>query len=109
MEGRRATLIFNDFRSEPINVEDSLDQGDAHSLIAWLIYNLLLLWIFWKAVKETGLLYMDNTAALVTGANFHITHEKLRNIMNREGGILEWAVTHNCSFGVEKFQLVDLS
>ena len=59
-------------------------------------------------MKEIGLLYVDNAAALVTGVNFHSTHEKLRDIMNREG-ILEWAATHNCSFVIEKFQLVDLS
>ena len=59
--------------------------------------------------KETGLLYVNDTAALVTGADFHITHDKLRDIMNHEGGILEWAKTHNCSFRIEKFQLVDLS
>jgi len=29
--------------------------------------------------------------------------------MNRDGGVREWASTHNCSFGIEKFQLVDLS
>jgi len=52
---------------------------------------------------------VDDAAVLVTGANFHITHNKLQDIMNCEGGILEWAVAHNCSFGIEKFQLVDLS
>jgi hypothetical protein len=29
--------------------------------------------------------------------------------MNWEGGIMDWAASHNCSFGVEKFQLLDLS
>ena len=37
LEGRRTTLIFDDYRSEPIDVEDGLDQGDAHLLIVWLI------------------------------------------------------------------------
>lgn len=107
--GRKTTLVFDDYKSEPFAVEDGLDQGDAHSLIAWLIYNLSIIRIFRKIAKETGLLYVDDTAALVTGINFHTTHEKLKDIMNREGGILEWAATHNCSFGIEKFQLVDLS
>ena len=46
---------------------------------------------------------------MVTGDNFHHTHEKLKAIMNREGGVTEWAISHNCSFGIEKFQLLDLS
>jgi hypothetical protein len=109
LEGRRTMLTFDDHRSEPFDVRDGLDQGDAQSLIAWLIYNLLILRIFRKLAKETGLLYVDDAAALVTGRDFHITHNKLRDIMNREGGILDWAASHNCSFGIEKFQLVDLS
>jgi hypothetical protein len=58
---------------------------------------------------ETGILYVDDAAALVTGADFHITHDELKDIMNCKGGILEWAAAHNCSFGIKKFQLVDLS
>jgi hypothetical protein len=109
--GRRlqTVLVFDDYRSELFDIGDGLDQGDAQSLIAWIIYNSLILRIFQKLAKETGLLYVDDTSALVTGADFHITHDKLRNIMNREGGILEWAAARNCSFGIEKFQLVDLS
>ena len=88
---------------------DELDQGDTQSLIVWIIYNLLILQIFQKLAKETGLLYIDDMAALVTGADFHVTHNKLRDIMNHEGGILEWAKAHNRSFGIKKFQLVNLS
>jgi len=84
------------------------DQGDTQSLITWIIYNLLILQIFQKLVKKTELLYVDDATALVTGADFHITHNKLRDIMNHKGGILEWAKSHNYSFGI-KFQLVDLS
>ena len=109
LEGRQTLLMFDDYRSELFAIEDGLDQGDAQSLIAWIIYNLRILHIFRKLAKEVGLLYVDDAAALVTGANFHITHDKLRDIMNREGGILEWAVVHNCSFGIENFKLVDLS
>ena len=29
--------------------------------------------------------------------------------MNRRKGVFEWATKHNCTFGVEKFQLIDLS
>jgi hypothetical protein len=29
--------------------------------------------------------------------------------MEQNGGVFEWAKTHNCEFGVEKFQLLDAS
>lgn len=43
------------------------------------------------------------------GKDFAETHNKLRNIMNRQNGVLDWAAKHNCTFGIEKFQLLDLS
>ena len=33
LEGRQTTLVFNNYQSEPFNVGDGLDQGDAQSLI----------------------------------------------------------------------------
>jgi hypothetical protein len=44
---------------------------------------------------------------IVTGKDFSETHEKLRDIMNRTKGVFAWAKIHNCTFGVEKFQLLD--
>jgi hypothetical protein len=105
LNGRKTSLIFDDFKSEAFDIEEGIDQGDAQSLIAWIIYNHQILNIFDKTSKETGFLYVDDTAVLVTGDSFRSTHDKL----NRAGGIMEWAVSHNCSFGVEKFQLLDLS
>ena len=29
--------------------------------------------------------------------------------MTREGGVLEWAASHNCKFRMEKFQLLDMT
>ena len=109
LEGRKTTLVFDDFKSETFDIAEGIDQGDAQSLITWIIYNHHILNIFNKADKETGFLFVDDAAVLVTGDNFHHTHEKLKAIMNREGGVTEWAISHNCSFGIEKFQLLDLS
>ena len=109
LEGRKTSLVFDDFKSETFNITEGIDQGDAQLLIAWLIYNHQILNIFNKANKETWFLYVNDTAVLVTGKNFDDMHEKLKVVMNREGGVMEWATSHNCSFGMEKFQLLDLS
>ena len=109
LQGRKTSLMFDDYKSETFDIEEGIDQGDAQSLIAWIIYNHQILKIFKKASKEMGFLYVDDTAVLVTGVDFSDTHDKLLDVMNREGGIMEWAVAHNCSFGVDKFQLLDLS
>ena len=52
---------------------------------------------------------LDDTAILVTGQDFADTHVKLKDTMLSEGGVMEWAETHNCTFRIEKFQLLDLS
>ena len=43
LEGRQTTLIFNNYHSELLNIDNGLSQGDVQSLIAWIIYNLLIL------------------------------------------------------------------
>ena len=101
-------VVFNNFKSETFNITEGIDQGDAQSLIMWLICNHQILNIFNKASNETGFLYVDDVAVLVTGKNFDDMHDKLKVVMNREGKVTEWATSHNCSFGIEKFQLLDL-
>ncbi|KAF9037473.1 hypothetical protein BJ165DRAFT_1353400 [Panaeolus papilionaceus] len=44
---------------------------------------------------------------VATGPDFRTTHRKIKEVMQRPKGILEWAREHNCTFGIEKFQLVD--
>lgn len=46
---------------------------------------------------------------LVTGLDFVATHTKLKDVMRREGGVMDWAASHNCVFRIEKFQLLDLT
>ena len=57
-----------------------------HSLIAWIIYNHQILKIFNMTHKETGFLFIDDTAILVTGPDFDTTHAKLKDVMLRNGG-----------------------
>jgi len=51
--------------------------------------------------------HIDDTMILVTGHNYAETHKKIEEMLHRQGGILQWADVHNCTFGIEKFQLVD--
>ena len=109
LNNRRTTLAFDDYQTEAFIVLNGLDQGDPHSGVSYLIYNADLLKIPDLKAGECVLLFVDNAAVVVTGKDFAETHEKLRNIMNRTNGIFEWAKIHNCEFGVEKFQLLDIT
>jgi Reverse transcriptase (RNA-dependent DNA polymerase) len=106
---RHTTLTFDDYETEAFIVENGLDQGDPYSGVCYLIYNSDLLEIPIIRIGEWILLFVDDAVIIVTGKDFTETHEKLRNIMNRAGGMFEWAKDHNCEFGIEKFQLLDIS
>ena len=101
--------MLDDYKSDTFDIKEGIDQGDVHSLIAWIIYNHQILKIFDTTCKETGFLFVNDTAILVTGPDFNTTHTKLKDVMLRNGGVIELARTHNCSFGIEKFQLLDLT
>ena len=109
LHNRSTTLSFDDHQTEAFIVENGLDQGDPHSGISYLIYNADLLKIPDHKAGEHILLFVDDAAVVVTGKDFTETHEKIRSIMNRTNGILDWARLHNCEFGVEKFNLLDFT
>ena len=52
---------------------------------------------------------MDDVAFMVVGEDFADTHYKLKRLMTKANSILHWARDHNCEFGIDKFQLLDLS
>jgi ribonuclease HI len=109
LDNRKTTLIFDDHETNTFAVDNGLDQGDPFSGICYLIYNSDLSEIPVKKAGERILLFVDDAAITVTGKDFSETHNKLRNIMNRPQGIFEWAKSHNCTFGIDKFQLLDLA
>lgn len=91
------------------HVLGGLDQGDPHSLICYLFYNADLADICNPKKKEHTVIWVDDNTLLVTGATFNVTHDMLRDIWSREGGVAEWARNHNCNFGMPKTQLCDLT
>lgn len=104
---RTTTLHFDGFMSAIFGVDNGLDQGDPLSVILYIIYNTPLLNISLPARRAAMLLFVDNAAIITTGATFSTTHTLLADIMEKDGGVLDWARLHNCSFGIEKFQLLD--
>ena len=88
---------------------NGLDQGDPLSVILYIIYNTPLLCIRLPPRRAAMLLFVDDVAIITSGPTFADTHTLLTDIMEKEGGVLEWARLHNCSFGIEKFQLLDAS
>jgi hypothetical protein len=109
LEHRKTRLTFDDFESELFPIDNGLDQGDPFSQICYILYNAGQLEIVNPRDGEDGILYINDSNILALGDDFTETHNKIRAIMEREGGVFDWAREHNCEFGVDKFQLLDLS
>jgi ribonuclease HI len=109
MAKRRTRLMFDDFCSDWISVDNGIDQGDPASGMYWLIYSAALLRIFQDKNSEHGLAYMDDLTVVAVGRNVKEAHKKLEKVICRKDGVLDWAKVHNCRFGMLKTYLVDFT
>ena len=107
MANRKTQLSFDDYTSETFIVDNGLDQGDPFSPGGYMIYDADILDIPVTENGENAILFVDDTTLFAIGDSYEETHKMLEDMLHRPGGILHWADTHNCVFGIEKFQLVD--
>lgn len=106
---RYTRITFDDYVSDPIRILGGEDQGDPNAGIAYILYAAGLLKKFEGRSMEEGYRFMDNVAAMKWGKDVNQIHEELGEMMEREEGVLDWAKQHNCSFGVDKFKVVDFT
>lgn len=102
-------ITFDDFISEPIRICGGEDEGDPYAGIGYILYMAGLLRKFEGRDNEEGYGFMDDVAALKWGKDPEQVHAALGEMMVKNGGVLDWAKQHNCSFGVDKFKLVDFT
>ena len=74
-----------------------------------MIYNGGILECLNAKNGEFGTLFIDDTYILMVGDNLEETHGKIKHIMEKADGVFQWAADHNCEFGVDRFQLLDLT
>lgn len=77
--------------------------------IGYVLYAAGMLCLFRRENREEGFGFMDDVAALKWAKTVDEAHNQLQDLMIRHNGILEWAQSHNCSFGLDKFQLTDFT
>jgi ribonuclease HI len=109
LSGRRTRLKFDDYLSEPLNITNGIGQGDPLSMILYIIYNADLLEITDDDLKEGSLGFVDDIAILATGDDFEETTRRLKKIMVKEDGGLQWSKEHNSKFEVSKSVVMHLT
>ncbi len=109
LTGRRTTLKFDDFASDPFLIERGIDQGCPLSVILYAFYNAALVEAADHKKGETAEGSMDDVAVIATGRTFRAVHAQLEDFMTRTGGGEDWSATHHSPFSVDKFGLVNFS
>lgn len=108
LTNRRTKLKFDDFTSETINVINGIGQGDPLSMLLYIIYNASLLEITDNDEHEDALGYVDDIALLAIKGDFVETTARLKNMMEKHEGGLEWSEQHNSRFEISKSAITSI-
>ena len=78
-------------------------------MILYIIYNADLLEITEDVISEDALGYVNDVALLAVGQDFAETTTKLRNLMEKREGGLDWSRSHNSHFEISKSAVLHLT
>jgi hypothetical protein len=106
LTNRRTKLRFDDHTSESINIMNGIGQGDPLSMLLYILYNADLLDLPDNPMAEDAIGYVDDIALLSTGADFEETTNRLKDMMTKEDGGLQWSISHNSRFEVTKSEII---
>jgi hypothetical protein len=110
--GRRTNMVFDRYRSPvPLAIDAGLDQGCP---LSGILYNLYNAWVG-ELVNTLGPgcslvpCFADDLALAVRGKSFRSMCIWLKRLLHRPDGVIDWSRTHNCSFEVSKWYLLDMT
>jgi ribonuclease HI/endonuclease/exonuclease/phosphatase family metal-dependent hydrolase len=106
LTSRRTRIRFDDYTSELMNITNGIGQGDPLSMLLYIIYNADLLDLPDDLDNEDALGYVDDIALLAIGNDFEETKTRLKQMMEKEDGGLQWSKEHNSRFEVNKSAIV---
>lgn len=105
LSNRETKLSFDDFTSDTVTLNNGIGQGNPLSMLLYIIYNSALIEIP-SSKDEDTLGYVDDVTLLAVGDDFEQTTSKLKNMMEREEGGMEWSRTHNSKFKMSKLVVI---
>ena len=108
LRDRVTTLKFDGYSSAPIKIDNGIGQGDPLSMVLYQYYNADLLNIP-SNKDEDAMAFVDDSFMLAIADTFEEAHEKLADMMGREGGVTEWCTAHNSPLEYSKLALIDFA
>ena len=109
LTNRRTRLRFDDYTSEYREITNGIGQGDPLSMLLYILYNADLLEIPDDDSQEDALGYVDDIALIASGNTFEESTQRLKNMMTKEDGGLQWSIEHNSKFEVTKSAIIHLT
>jgi hypothetical protein len=110
LDGRRTTLVFNDYQLRPMAITAGLNQGCPLSGILYNFYNAALGELASKFPRRTLIPgFADDVAIYVRAKSFNVARRDLGYIIRDDDGVLDWAESHNCNYAKDKWALVDFT
>ena len=106
LTNRRTKIKFDDHISDHIEINNGIGQGDPLSMLLYILYNADLLEIPDDDQTEDAIGYVDDIALLAVGNNFAESTHRLKHMMTKEDGGLQWSKEHNSRFEVSKSAIV---
>ena len=77
-------------------------------MILYIMYNADLSDVA-EGSDKLSLGFIDNTIVAIEGDDFHDMTSKIRDIMTRPGGALEWSTNYNSNFKLSKLAVMHFS
>ena len=96
--GHCTTLKFDGYESEPLPLSKGLDQGCPLWGIAFQFYNSDLVDVGELNKGEEMVAFTDDMLLLVQGKMLIEMNNRVKNMITRDGGRLDWSHTHQCEF-----------
>jgi len=109
MTGRKTVISFDNFKSEPIAVNNGLDQGCMLSMYLYNHYNAGQVDGSRGRRGEIGGGFVDNSMGAAEGGTMQQAVENVMALFNWPGGPKEWADTHGANYDYDKFGYVGFS
>jgi hypothetical protein len=105
VENRCTVLSFDGFAFKPRVLARGLDQGCPLLGLAFQFYNADLLDIPISKNGEDAVVYVDDANLLAEGDNSEESNRKIKDMMERPKGGLNWSSTHRSKYPLDKFGL----
>ena len=109
LTNRRTRLRFDDHISDYKDITNGIGQGDPLSMLLYILYNADLLEIPDDELSEDALGYVDDIALIAIGDSFEESTQRLKTMMTKDDGGLQWSREHNSKFEVSKSAIMHFS